>query len=536
VTADPTAPLLEVRGLHVRFRTNAGLLHAVRGVSLDVRRGETLALVGESGSGKSQVASAILRLTAENGSVEGAVRFDGHDLTTLSSGALNRIRGRRIGMVFQEPMTSLDPLFTVGHQIALPLRIHAGLSRRAARQRALELLELVRISQPAQRLDSYPHQLSGGQRQRVIIAMAMANNPDLLLADEPTTALDVTVQARILALLADLQSQRGMGMLFISHDLGVVRRFASRVAVMQAGEIVETGAVEELFSAPRHPYTRMLLAAEPTGRKAPARPDAPVVLDARKVSLSFTLREGNLFRPAAELLAVDSMDLRLAEGETIGIVGESGSGKSTFGRALLRLLPASGIVRFEDRDLAPLSREALRPLRSRMQLVFQDPFGSLSPRLTVGEIISEGLLVHEPGCSAAERDRRAADILSELHLDPAMRHRFPHEFSGGQRQRIAIARAMILRPRLLVLDEPTSALDRTVQRQIVDLLRDLQQRHNLAYIFISHDLAVVRAMADEIMVMQGGRLVERGPVDSILDRPQTAYTQELVRAAFLAQG
>jgi ABC-type microcin C transport system duplicated ATPase subunit YejF len=528
-----TSPLLQVRDLHVRFRVAAGEVHAVRGVDFDIGRGETLALVGESGSGKSQVANSIMGLLAQNGRASGSVRFDGTELVGLSQRDLNRIRGQAIGMVFQEPMTSLDPLFTIAHQLSLPLRVHGGLSRRQAWARALELLDLVRISQPRQRLDSYPHQLSGGQRQRVMIAMAIASNPDLLIADEPTTALDVTVQARILDLLGELQMRLGMAVLFITHDLGIVRRFAGRVAVMRGGEIVETGKVARVFSAPDHAYTQVLLNAEPSGLKVPPAADAPVVLDARRIKVAFTLRAATLFRSAVTLTAVDDASLRLVQGETVGIVGESGSGKSTFGRALLRLLPASGTVRFEDRNLMPLDRAALRPLRARMQLVFQDPFGSLSPRLTVGEIVSEGLLVHQPGLSAAERDRRAAEALAEMQLDPATRRRFPHEFSGGQRQRIAIARAMILKPRLLVLDEPTSALDRTVQRQIVDLLRDLQRRYSLAYVFISHDLAVVRAMADEIMVMRNGSVVERAPTETIFANPQEQYTRELIAAALL---
>jgi oligopeptide transport system ATP-binding protein len=428
-------------------------------------------------------------------------------------------------------MTSLDPLFTIATQLAEPLRHHAGLDRAAARERALDLLTLVKIPDPARRLDQYPHQLSGGQRQRVMIAMAIANDPDVLVADEPTTALDVTIQAEILALLAELQSRLGMAIVFITHDLGIVQRFATRVAVMRYGEIVETGPTADVFTSPKHPYTRMLLDAEPSGRKADAPPDAPVLLEGSKIDVKFRL-PGGLFRKPFVVHAVDSVNVRLKRGQTLGVVGESGSGKSTLGRALLHLIPASGLVRFEDRALTPLNKAQMRPIRRSMQLVFQDPFGSLSPRMTVGEIVTEGLLVHEPALSRSERDRRAAAALEEVQLDPAARNRFPHEFSGGQRQRIAIARAMILKPKLVVLDEPTSALDRTVQRAIVDLLRDLQARHDLAYVFISHDLAVVRALSDHVMVMKDGRVVEEGTTAEVMSSPREEYTKRLMAAAF----
>jgi oligopeptide transport system ATP-binding protein len=525
-------PILSIRNLHVRFRTGDGVLPAVRGVDLDVAAGETVAVVGESGSGKSQAAHAVLGLLASNGWAEGSVRYRGAELLGLPPRALNRVRGAKIAMIFQEPMTSLDPLYRIGDQIALPLMAHGGLSRREARARAIELLGLVRIADPERRLRSYPHELSGGQRQRVMIAMAIANDPDVLVADEPTTALDVTVQARILDLLADLKARLGMALVFITHDLGLVRRLADRTAVMQAGEIVESGATAEIFSRPSHPYTRRLIEAEPRGRKAPPPPDAPAVLEARDLRVTFRLG-GGLFARPHEIRAVDGVDLSVRAGETVGVVGESGSGKSTLGRAVLRLLPSAGLVRFEDRNLAPLDRAALRPLRRRLQMVFQDPYGSLSPRMTAGEIVTEGLLVHEPSISRRERDRRAAQAFEEVRLDPAWRNRFPHEFSGGQRQRIAIARAMILHPRLVVLDEPTSALDRSVQRDIVELLRDLQAAHALAYVFISHDLAVVRAMSDRILVMKDGRVVESGPAEVILERPREPYTRELVAAAFL---
>ena len=526
-------PVLSLRGLSVRFDTETGPVEAVKGVDLDVHAGETVAIVGESGSGKSQTMMAVMGLLARNGRAEGSVRYRGEEILGLEPSALNRYRGRKISMIFQEPMTSLDPLYRVGDQIAEPLMRHAGLSRAAALRRAAELLDLVHIPDPQRRLSSYPHELSGGQRQRVMIAMALANDPDILIADEPTTALDVTVQARILALLSELKQRLGMAIVFITHDLGIVRRFADRTYVMKGGEVVESGPTQTLFDRPRHDYTRMLIDAEPTGSKQPPPPGSPTVLTAENVQVVFAQREGLFGRRRHELRAVDGVDLTVRRGETIGIVGESGSGKSTLGRALLRLVPAAGIVRYEDRALMPLDRAAMRPLRRHMQLVFQDPFGSLSPRLTAGEIVTEGLLVHEPGLTRAERDRRAAAAFEEVWLAPATRHRFPHEFSGGQRQRIAIARAMILKPALVVLDEPTSALDRSVQKSIVELLRHLQQKHGLAYVFISHDLAVVRALADEIMVMKSGKVVERGPVAAIFDNPREAYTRELIAAAFL---
>jgi oligopeptide transport system ATP-binding protein len=504
-------------------------------VDLTIGRGEIVALVGESGSGKSQAAMAAMGLLARNGRASGSVRYRGAELVGLPPGALNRYRGLKLAMIFQEPMTSLDPLYRIGDQIALPLTTHGGSSRRAARRRAVELLELVRIPDPERRLRSYPHELSGGQRQRVMIAMAIANNPDVLIADEPTTALDVTVQARILALLADLQRRLGMAILFITHDLGIVRRLAERTYVMQEGEVVESGATADIFARPRHPYTKRLIEAEPRGRKPPPPPGAPVVLDAKDMRVTFALRCGLFSRGRHKIRAVDGVDLAVRAGETVGVVGESGSGKSTLGRAVLKLVPASGLVRFEDRSLAPLDRAGMRPLRRQLQIVFQDPYGSLSPRMTAGEIVTEGLLVHEPTISRKERDRRAAQAFEEVRLDPAWRNRFPHEFSGGQRQRIAIARAMILHPKLVVLDEPTSALDRSVQKDMVELLRDLQAAHGLAYVFISHDLAVVRALSDRILVMKNGRVVEAGAADEILRRPREAYTQELVAAAALTE-
>ena len=418
---------------------------------------------------------AVMGLLAANGRAHGLADYRGVNLLALSPAELNRVRGRKITMIFQEPMTSLDPLYRVGDQIMEPIIHHQGAARAAARARALELLNLVRIPDPERRLRSYPHELSGGQRQRIMIAMALANDPDLLIADEPTTALDVTIQAEILALLADLQEKVGMGLVFITHDLAIVRRIADRVYVMRLGEVVEHGAVTEIFRAPKHPYTRALLAAEPEGRKAPPAKGSPAVLEGRRVNVTFTIG-GGFFAPSIiQLKAVDQVSISLREGQTIGIVGESGSGKSTFARALLRLLPSEGVIRFAGRDISASGRDAMRPLRKEIQIVLQDPFGSLSPRMTAGQIVSEGLLVHEPQLSYAERDRRAGQAMVEVQLDPALRNRYPHEFSGGQRQRLAIARAMILKPRVVVLDEPTSALDRQVQKQIVELLRSLQR-------------------------------------------------------------
>ncbi|MYZ47210.1 ABC transporter ATP-binding protein [Propylenella binzhouense] len=525
-------PILSVRDLHVRFALASGEVHAVRGVDLDVQAGETVAIVGESGSGKSQTAMAAMGLLASNGKAAGRILYRGEDLLKLGPRRLDRIRGDRITMIFQEPMTSLDPLYRIGRQIAEPMIHHRGLGARAARARAIELLRLVRMPHPERRIDAYPHELSGGQRQRVMIAMALANDPDILIADEPTTALDVTIQAQILELLKDLQARLGMAIVFITHDLGIVRRFADRVCVMRAGEVVETGRVEPIFADPKAAYTKMLLAAEPTGRKNPVPPGAPILLEARNLAVSFHIPAGWFGRSAFELKAVDRVTLALRQGQTIGIVGESGSGKSTLGRALLRLMESEGTIRFEGRDLRSIDLRRNPEIRRELQIVFQDPYGSLSPRLTVGQIVTEGLLVHEPGLSRAERDRRAIAALEEVRLDPAMRDRYPHEFSGGQRQRIAIARTMILKPRVVVLDEPTSALDRSVQKEIVDLLRELQRVHDLSYLFISHDLAVVRALADDVIVMRNGRVVEHGPADDIFEHPRDGYTRALLSAAF----
>jgi oligopeptide transport system ATP-binding protein len=526
-----TDTILDIQNLDVRFASHDGDVHAVKGVSLKVMKGETLAIVGESGSGKSQTMMAAMGLLAANGRITGSARYRGQELVGLPLRDLNKVRGAKITMIFQEPMTSLDPLYTIGHQIIEPIRYHGKISRAKARERALDLLKLVHIPDPEQRLNAYPHEMSGGQRQRVMIAMALANDPELLIADEPTTALDVTIQAQILALLKELKERIGLAIIFISHDLGIVRRFADRVAVMRSGEVVETGSVEEIFAAPQHDYTKMLLAAEPTGRKSPPEADASRLIEASNVSVSFKLGGGLLSGRPMVLKAVDDVSLILRQGQTIGVVGESGSGKSTLGRLLMRLIDGQGRILFSGRDISSAGRSEMRPLRRQMQLVFQDPYGSLSPRMTAGEIITEGLLVHEPELSRAQRDRRAVEALIEVGLDPASRNRYPHEFSGGQRQRLAIARAIILKPKMVVLDEPTSALDRSVQKQIVDLLRDLQARHGLAYLFISHDLGVVRALSDYIIVMRRGQVVEQGSVDDIFDHPRADYTRELMAAA-----
>ena len=525
-------PVLEIEGLDVRFDTPDGEVHAVRAVDLTVHAGETLAIVGESGSGKSQMVLAALGLLAANGRAAGSVRYRGSELLGLPSRALNRYRGAKLSMIFQEPMTSLDPHYRIERQIAEPLVYHRGMTHRAARPRVLELLELVGIPDAEARLRAYPHELSGGQRQRVMIAMALANEPDLLIADEPTTALDVTIQAQILDLLAALQTRLGMAVVFITHDLGIVRRIAERVVVMNEGRVVEQGPTARIFSAPREPYTKMLLAAEPTGSKAPVPADRAVLLEGRGLRVTFAARRGLFGKRPPDFTAVDGITLQLRQGETLGVVGESGSGKTTLGRALLRLLPSDGEIRFAGEDIQGWSLNKMRALRKNLQLVFQDPYGSLSPRMTVGEIVTEGLLVHEPGLSSKDRDRRCGEVLEEVRLDGAARNRYPHEFSGGQRQRIAIARALILKPKVIVLDEPTSALDRSVQKQIIDLLRDLQAAHGLSYIFISHDLAVVRALADEVLVMKDGRCVEQGTTKAIFEAPREAYTRALLAAAF----
>ncbi|MDR3515965.1 MAG: ABC transporter ATP-binding protein [Azospirillaceae bacterium] len=531
----PTAPvpLLAVRDLAVDFRGGAtDIHHAVHKVDFTIERGETLALVGESGSGKSVTALSILQLLPYPAAHHpaGSIRFRGQELLGAPERTLRAVRGNRIAMIFQEPMTSLNPLHSVEKQINETLALHKGLDRVAARRRTLELLHLVGLTEPERRLNALPHELSGGQRQRVMIAMALANEPDLLIADEPTTALDVTIQAQILALLKDLQRRFGMALLLITHDLGIVRKVADRVCVMCQGEIVEQAPVATLFAAPRHPYTQRLLAAEPAGQVADPDPTAPVILQAEQIRVHFPIRRGLLRQTVATIKAVDGVSLTIRQGETVGVVGESGSGKTTLGLALLRLQASAGVIRFDGTEIQDWSARRLRPLRRQMQVVFQDPFGSLSPRLSAGQIVEEGLRIHGMG-GAAERQHRVDKVLAEVGLDPASRDRYPHEFSGGQRQRIAIARALVLEPRLVVLDEPTSALDVSIQVQIVELLRDLQARHRLAYLFISHDLRVVRAMASQVLVMKDGRIIEAGPTRQIFDAPQQNYTKALLAAA-----
>jgi microcin C transport system ATP-binding protein len=525
--------LLAVRDLAVTFAVEGGDVAAVRQVGFDIERGQSLALVGESGSGKSVTALSIMQLLPYPAArhPSGSILFQGQELLGASEAAMQRVRGDRIAMIFQEPMTSLNPLHTIEKQVNEVLRLHKGLSRPAARARTLELLRLVGLPEAERRLDAYPHQLSGGQRQRVMIAMALANEPDLLIADEPTTALDVTIQAQILALLGTLQAKFGMALLLITHDLGIVRKLAERVCVMQAGEIVEAGATRDIFEAPRHPYTRRLLAAEPRPMARAPRADAPVVVEAHDVRVWFPIRRGLLRRTVGHVKAVDGVSLTVREGQTVGVVGESGSGKTTLGLALLRLQASSGRIRFAGREIQDVSARTLRPLRREMQVVFQDPFGALSPRMSIAQIVGEGLDVHGLAATPAERRDLIDAALAEVGLDPALRDRYPHEFSGGQRQRIAIARALVLKPRFVVLDEPTSALDMSVQAQVVDLLRELQARHRLAYLFISHDLKVVRAVSDEILVMREGRVVEQGPTARIFEQPEQAYTRALMAAA-----
>src|SRR5690606_26179480 len=462
----------------------------------------------------------------------GSVRLDGRELIGADEPTLRKVRGDRVGIIFQEPMTSLNPLHTIDRQIGETLMLHRGMSRAQARARALELLRLVRLQGAEERLGAYPHQLSGGQRQRVMIAMALANEPDLLIADEPTTALDVTIQAQILKLLKDLQQRLGMAMLLITHDLTIVRKFADRVCVMTDGRIVETGAVEEVFQRPRHPYTQHLLAAEPKGQPPERDATAPVIMSASDVKVHFPIQRGLLRRTVGYIKAVDGVDVAIRRGQTVGVVGESGSGKTTLGLALLRLTRSQGAIRFRDRDIQGWASRRLRPLRRHMQIVFQDPYGSLSPRMSVGQIVEEGLKLHRIGNGRADRRRLVAKALEEVGLDPDSQDRYPHEFSGGQRQRISIARAIALEPSFVVLDEPTSALDMSVQAQIVDLLRDLQARRGLAYMFISHDLRVVRALSDEVIVMRDGQVVEHGPAEEIFDRPRHPYTRALMAAAF----
>ena len=528
-------PLLKVTDLGVRFNQSGADVVAVERASLRINPGEAVALVGESGSGKSVTALSILQLlpyplaTHPPGS---SIRFRGQELIGASKAGLRAVRGNRISMIFQEPLTSLNPLHTVEKQIGEVMIAHKGLGRGSARKETIALLEQVGIPDPARRLSAYPHQLSGGQRQRVMIAMALANRPDLLIADEATTALDVTIQAQILALLAGLQKRFGMALLFITHNLGIVRAIAERVYVMNQGRIVESGLVREVFSRPSHPYTQDLLAAEPKGEPVTPQTNAATLVETKDLRVWFPIKKGILRRTIGHIKAVDDITLRVREGQTVGVVGESGSGKTTLGLALLRLEASSGAIRYAGRDIQGIRQRALRPLRREMQIVFQDPFSSLSPRMLVGKIIEEGLSVHRIGRDSGEREALIIKALEEVRLDPQSRYRYPHEFSGGQRQRIAIARAIVLKPRFLILDEPTSALDMSVQAQIIDLLRELQARHRLAYLFISHDLKVVRALSDEVLVMKEGRIIEQGRAEDIFHAPRQPYTRELMAAAF----
>ncbi|XAZ23658.1 ABC transporter ATP-binding protein [Sinorhizobium sp. B11] len=529
-----SAALLSVRDLSVAFHQGGETSLAVDRISFDIGKGEVVALVGESGSGKSVSANSVLRLLPYPSASHpgGEIFFKGKDLLKASDREMREVRGNDITMIFQEPMTSLNPLHTIEKQIAEILALHQGMTGQAARTRVLELLNQVGIREPEKRLKAYPHELSGGQRQRVMIAMALANRPELLIADEPTTALDVTVQAQILELLRKLKGEHGMSMLFITHDLGIVRKFADRVCVMTKGKIVETGPVEEVFTNPQHDYTRHLLASEPRGEPPVTDASKPVVMEGNDIKVWFPIKAGFMRKVVDHVKAVDGIDLTLRAGQTLGVVGESGSGKTTLGLALTRLISSKGRISFVGKDIASYSFTDMRPLRNQLQVVFQDPYGSLSPRMSVGDIVAEGLKVHERSLSSEERDQRVCWALEEVGLDPLTRWRFPHEFSGGQRQRIAIARAMVLKPRFVMLDEPTSALDMSVQAQVVDLLRDLQKKHDLAYLFISHDLKVVKALANDVIVMRFGKVVEQGPSADIFQAPKDDYTKALMAAAF----
>jgi len=526
--------ILSVRDLSVAFGRGSREVLAVDRISFDVGKGETVALVGESGSGKSVTALSVMKLLPYPAAhhPSGSIKFGGRELLSMPEQEIREVRGNDIAIIFQEPMTSLNPLHTIEKQIREILLLHHGLEGEASRTRIIELLSQVGIPDPAGRLGSYPHQLSGGQRQRVMIAMALANKPDLLIADEPTTALDVTVQAQILKLLKDTQTQLGMSMLFITHDLGIVRKLADRVCVMQRGKIVEQGPVERVFTAPEHPYTRALLAAEPKPDPAPPRPEAPIVVETKELKVWFPVKRGVLRKVVGHIKAVDGVSIELRKGETLGVVGESGSGKTTLGLAILRLISSTGPIVFLGNSIENLKFKQMRPFRHDMQIVFQDPYGSLSPRMSVSDIIEEGLWVHHPNLSKATREQRVVDALTDVGLDPETRHRYPHEFSGGQRQRIAVARALVLEPTFIVLDEPTSALDMLIQSQMVDLLRDLQKRHDLTYMFISHDLRVVAALSSRLLVLRHGKMVEEGAAADLFKAPKTDYTRALFAAAF----
>jgi microcin C transport system ATP-binding protein len=527
-------PILSVRDLSIAFGRGSREVLAVDRISFDVGKGETVALVGESGSGKSVTALSVMKLLPYPAAhhPSGSIKFEGRELLNMPERQIREVRGNEIAIIFQEPMTSLNPLHTIEKQIREILFLHQGLNGETARTRIIDLLSQVGIPDPVGRLGSYPHQLSGGQRQRVMIAMALANRPDLLIADEPTTALDVTVQAQILKLLKDTQTQLGMSMLFITHDLGIVRKLADKVCVMQRGKIVEQGPVERVFTAAEHPYTRALLAAEPKPDPAPPRPEAPVVVETNELKVWFPVKRGVLRKVVGHIKAVDGVSIELRKGETLGVVGESGSGKTTLGLAILRLISSTGPIVFMGNSIESLKFKQMRPFRHNMQIVFQDPYGSLSPRMSVSDIIEEGLWVHHPGLSRATREQRVVDALTDVGLDPETRHRYPHEFSGGQRQRIAVARALVLEPTFIVLDEPTSALDMLIQSQMVDLLRDLQKRHDLTYMFISHDLRVVAALASRLLVLRHGKMVEEGAAAELFKAPKTDYTRALFAAAF----
>ncbi len=533
---EQTDMILEARNVAVTFKVEGGTVEAVKDVSFALRKGETIAIVGESGSGKSVTARAVMRLLSRRATMgrSSYINLGGQDILKLPEREMRKLRGSRVSMIFQEPMTSLNPVYTVGSQIAEVIRIHNKISKAEAMAKALALLEEVQIPDPEARLKQYPHQLSGGQRQRVMIAIALANRPDILIADEPTTALDVTVQAQILNLIKDLKTKYGMAVILITHDLTVVRQFADRVYVMQHGEVKEHNTTAALFARPQHPYTQRLLASDPKGTAKPLEGDLPVVLSGKNVRVTYTLKKGGLFSAIyTDLQAVDGLSLELKRGETLGLVGESGSGKTTFGQALIRLLnPHEGEITFDGTRIDGLKRDGLRPFRSRMQIVFQDPFSSMNPRMNIRQIIEEGLIVNQIGKTDADRLDRVQKALEDAGLPTNILNRFPHEFSGGQRQRVAIARAIAMEPEFILLDEPTSALDLSVQAQIIELLRKLQRERGLSYLFISHDLKVVRALCHRVIVMQNGKIVEQGPVADVLNNPKTDYTKRLVRAAF----
>ena len=527
-----TKPLLSINNLSVDFTQGNRVTNAVMNATLELNKGETLALVGESGSGKSVTAHSILRLLPSSAShPDGKIEFEGQNLLEMSEANIRRVRGNRIGMIFQEPMSSLNPLHNIEKQISEVLFVHQGFGHKQARERTLELLEMVEIQNAKKRLGAFPHELSGGQRQRVMIAMALANNPDVLIADEPTTALDVTVQAQVLKLLGQLQTQFKMAILLITHDLGIVRHHADRVAVMTQGKIVETNKSEPLFLNPQHAYTKKLLASEPTGNPVSTSKTAESFVATNNLKVWFPIQKGVLKRTVDHVKAVDGVSLNIRKGHSLGVVGESGSGKSTLGLALLRLIKSEGLIQFDGVYLDSLSQREITPIRKAMQIVFQDPFGSLSPRMTVEQIVAEGLEIHDPADSE-EHQQQIVQVLNDVGLDPELRHRFPHEFSGGQRQRIAIARALVLKPSFLVLDEPTSSLDRSIQSQVLELLRDLQSKYGLTYLFISHDLKIIQALCHDIIVMKDGIVVEAGPAEKILKQPENPYTQALLEAAF----